>query len=134
MQNKILALFMIGCGALGALPALAQDDAALVAAGEKIFKRCAACHMIGEGAENRVGPMLTGVVGRKAGSVPDFKYSPAMIKAGEDGVVWNNDELFIYLENPKKLVPGTKMAFAGLKSEDDRHAVIAYIDSHGGEQ
>ena len=57
-----------------------------------------------------------------------------MKQAGEGGLVWSNDTLFAYLENPKAMVPGTKMAFAGLKSEDDRHAVIAYIDAHGGEE
>lgn len=129
MYYKTLAALLLAA----ATPALAQD-ADLAAQGEKVFKRCAACHMIGPDAENRVGPEMNGLNGRVAGSLPDFKYSDAMTAAGAGGLVWNDDTLFQYLENPKKLVPGTKMAFAGLKSEDDRHAVIAYIDSHGGKE
>ncbi|TPE52995.1 c-type cytochrome [Amaricoccus solimangrovi] len=131
MRNKILVALTLAAGCV-AVPALAQDD--LAAQGEKVWKRCAACHMIGDGAENRVGPELNGLIGRTAGTVEDFKYSDAMKKAGEDGLVWDNDKLFAYLENPKAMVPGTKMAFAGLKKEEDRHAVVAYIDTHGGEQ
>ncbi len=128
--SKCVALI----AALGVAPAASAwaQDADLTAKGAKVFKRCAACHMVGDGAENRVGPEMNGLNGRVAGSLPDFKYSDAMVKAGEGGLVWDDDTLFQYLENPKKLVPGTKMAFAGLKSEDDRHAVIAYIDTHGG--
>ncbi len=129
MRNKILAAAALA--AAFAAPAMAQDD--LAAQGEKVWKRCAACHMIGDGAENRVGPELNKIVGRKAGGLEVYQYSDAMKKAGEEGLVWDNDKLFAYLENPKAMVPGTKMAFAGLKKEDDRHAVVAYIDSHGGE-
>lgn len=126
---KFVALTML-LGATTA-PGFAQD-ADLEAQGAKVFRRCAACHMIGEDAKSRVGPEMNGLNGRVAGSLPDFKYSDAMVKAGEEGLVWDDDSLMAYLENPKKLVPGTKMAFAGLKSEDDRRAVIAYIDTHGG--
>lgn len=131
MRNRTLVVLTLAAG-WAALPALAQD-ADLAAQGAKVWKRCAACHMIGDGAENRVGPELNGIVGRTAGSLEDFKYSDAMKKAGADGLVWDNDKLFAYLENPKAMVPGTKMAFAGLKNEDDRHAVVAYIDANGGE-
>ena len=133
MQISKCAALIVALGVAPAASAWAQD-ADLAAKGEKVFKRCAACHMVGEGAENRVGPEMNGLNGRVAGSLPDFKYSDAMVKAGQDGLVWTDDTLFQYLENPKKLVPGTKMAFAGLKSEDDRHAVIAYIDTHGGKE
>lgn len=131
MGKKLLVALTLALGGL-AVPALAQD-ADLVAQGAKVFKRCAACHMIGPNAENRVGPELNKIVGRKAGSVEDFDYSDAMKKAGADGLVWDNDKLFAYLASPKAMVPGTKMAFAGLPKEDDRHAVIAYIDANGGE-
>lgn len=116
-----------------ATPAVSQD-AGLAEAGEKVFRKCSACHQIGDGAENRVGPALEGVIGRTAGTKEGFKYSAAMKKAGEDGLVWNDDTLFTYLADPKAMIKGTKMAFVGLKSEDDRHAVIAYIEANGGAQ
>lgn len=113
-----------------ALPAIAQDD--LNAAGEKVFKKCAACHAIGPDAKNKVGPELNGLIGRTAGTAPDFSYSDAMKKAGEGGLVWTSETLHTYLENPKAMVPGTKMTFAGLKKPEERDAVIAYITSAGG--
>ncbi len=128
MMNKMLAAGAMVAFGLGASGAFAQD-ADMVAAGEKVFKRCAACHMVGEGAKNRVGPELTDVIGRTAGTVEDFKYSDAMIEAGANGLVWDHEQLAAYLENPKGMVPGTKMAFAGLKKEEDREAVVAYIES-----
>ncbi|MFO1104705.1 MAG: cytochrome c family protein [Amaricoccus sp.] len=133
MQHGSLAVLAVALGALWAGAALAQD-ADLDAKGAKVFRRCAACHKIGPGADNEVGPSLNGLIGRTAGTEAGFTYSDAMKQAGEGGLVWSNDTLFAYLENPKAMVPGTKMAFAGLKSEDDRHAVIAYIDAHGGEE
>lgn len=122
--STLLAMAFAG---LAALPAVAQDD--LVAAGEKVFKKCAACHAVGEGAKDRVGPSLNGVIGRTAGTEEGFKYSPAMVKAGQDGMVWGPDTLNTYLGDPKATVPGNKMAFPGLKVEADRQAVIAYIQS-----
>lgn len=116
--------------ALAPVPSQAQDDQ--VAAGEKVFKKCAACHAIGEGATNRVGPELNGLIGRTAGTAPDFTYSKAMKDAGAAGLVWNSDSLHEYLENPKTTVPGNKMTFAGLKKPEDRDAVIAYITQAGG--
>jgi cytochrome c len=113
-----------------AAPAFAQDD--LVEDGEKVFRRCAACHQVGEGAESKVGPPLEGVIGRTAGTFEGFKYSDAMVEAGAGGLVWNDETLHEYLENPKVMVKGTKMAFAGLKKPEDRDAVIAYIEANGG--
>jgi cytochrome c len=107
-------------------PALADGD---VAAGEKVFKKCAACHSIDEGGKNMVGPNLHGVVGRTTGSVEGFKYSEAMAKLGQEGHVWTVEELNRYLENPKEAIPGNKMTFVGLKKEDDREDVIAYLVS-----
>jgi cytochrome c len=132
MLNKLIAAsaFAAGFGALAATSALAQDD--LVADGEKVFKRCAACHQIGPEAENKVGPELTDVIGRQAGTVEGFKYSDAMVEFGAAGNVWSNELLHTYLENPKALVKGTNMAFAGLKKLEDRDAVIAYIESMQG--
>jgi S-disulfanyl-L-cysteine oxidoreductase SoxD len=104
--------------------ASAEGDAA---AGEKVFKKCAACHAVGEGARNKVGPELNDVVGRTAGTVDGFKYSKAMVAAGEGGVVWSDDSLNTYLEKPKDFIKGNRMSFAGLKKEDDRADVIAYL-------
>lgn len=95
--------------------------------GEKIYRQCMACHAIGEGAKNRVGPQLNGIFGRPAGTVEGFKYSKAFQRAGAKGLEWHADELAALLENPKQLVPGTRMSFRGLKSEGDRVDVIAYL-------
>jgi cytochrome c len=95
--------------------------------GENVFKKCKICHQVGEGAKNQVGPQLNGVIGRKAGSLPDFAYSPAMKEAGEKGLVWNDETIGKYVENPKDFVPKNKMAFVGLKKEDERADVLAYL-------
>jgi cytochrome c len=95
------------------------------AKGEKLFKaRAAQCHTGNKGGTNGVGPNLYGLVGRKSGTVPDFNYSKAN---SESGVVWTEEILDEYLENPKKFMPGTKMAFAGLKKPQDRADIIAYM-------
>ncbi|MCT8328427.1 c-type cytochrome [Albidovulum sediminis] len=105
----------------------AAADPALVEAGEKVFKKCAACHKVGEGAKNGTGPHLNGVLGRTAGTLEGFRYSKAMAEAGAGGLTWDEAALKAYLENPKAFVKGTKMTFAGLKSEEDRAAIIAYL-------
>jgi cytochrome c2 len=104
--------------------AMAEGDAAK---GENVFKKCKICHQVGEGAKNQVGPQLNGVIGRKAGSLPDFTYSPAMKEAGEKGLEWSEETIGKYVENPKDFVPKNKMAFVGLKKEDERADVIAYL-------
>jgi len=118
-------LFLVGAAfVLFAGAAHADGDAAK---GEKVFKKCAACHAVGEGAKNKVGPVLNGVIGRTAGTAPDYNYSAAMKEAGAKGLVWNDETLHKYLESPKEFVPGNKMAFPGLKKEDERDDVIAYL-------
>jgi cytochrome c len=97
------------------------------AKGKKVFNKCKACHMVGEGAKKRVGPPLNNVIGAKAGSQEDYNYSKAMKEAGENGLVWNDENLDAYLEKPKDVVPKGKMAFPGLKKESDRANVIAYL-------
>ena len=123
MYRKII---LAACVATLASPAFADGD---VAKGEKVFKKCAACHEVGDGAKIKVGPVLNNVFGRTAGTNADYadKYSKDMKKAGEDGLVWNSETLHHYLEKPKAMVKHTKMAFAGLKKEDDRDNVIAYL-------
>ncbi len=108
----------------------ASGFAALVAAadvdeGEKVYRKCAACHVVGEEV-NRVGPHMYGIVGREIGGVDDFKYSDAL---AEMGGVWDVDALNAWLENPKEFAPGNKMSFRGLNKEEERAAVIRYMES-----
>ncbi len=93
-------------------------------AGEKVFAKCKVCHAIGPGATNKVGPELNGVVGRMAGSVSGYNYSEANRTSG---IVWSEEELTPYLHDPRGVVPGTKMTFAGLKKDEDVANVIAYL-------
>lgn len=121
--GKVMIAGLLLAGMAGAASA-ADGDAA---AGEDVFKKCKACHDVGEGAKNKVGPQLNGIIGRKSGTVEGFSYSDANKAAGEKGLVWTEEELMKYLENPRTYMPGNKMAFAGLKDEQDRKDVIAYL-------
>jgi cytochrome c len=105
-----------------ASPAAAQTPAR----GRILFLRCSSCHDISSGPSPKIGPNLSGVVGRRAGSLPGYNYSPAM-KA--QTFVWDPAHLDLWLQGPSALVPGTAMAFAGLPSETDRQAVIAYLQN-----
>ncbi|MEM5521587.1 c-type cytochrome [Sulfitobacter sp. AS59] len=108
-------------------PEVAAVDPALIAAGEKVFRKCKACHQVGDGAKNRSGPILNGVVGATAGHIDGFKYSKALIEKAEEGLVWNDETLAAFLAGPKKYIKKTKMGFAGLKKDADIEAVIAYL-------
>ncbi len=94
--------------------------------GEKVFKKCSACHMIVSDGKNMIGPNLWGVIGRQAGSITDYKYSKAMIAYGKE---WSFEEMNAYLIKPQAYIKGTKMAFAGLRKEKDRASVILYMNS-----
>jgi cytochrome c2 len=107
----------------------AAFDPDLAAKGEKVFKKCKSCHQVGEGAKNRTGPLLTGIVNNPAGTVEGFKYSKPLMKAAEEGLVWSEAELAVFLAKPKAYLKGTKMSFAGLKKEDDQTAVLEYLKS-----
>ena len=98
-----------------------------LATGEKVFKKCAACHSIIKGGKNNIGPALYNVVGRKIGDVSDYKYSKALSEYGKE---WTFEELNGYLIRPAKWIKGTKMAFAGLKKEKDRASVILYLNQN----
>ena len=95
--------------------------------GEKVFKKCAACHLINKGGENKIGPALYGVIGRKVAAKEDYKYSKAM--AGYDKS-WTFEEMNGYLKKPQSHIKGTKMAFAGLRKEKDRASVILYLNQN----
>ena len=97
------------------------------AEGAKVFKKCAACHSIAEGGGNKIGPALWGVIGRKAGSLPDYKYSKAMAAHGKS---WSFDEMNGFLIKPKDWIKGTKMSYAGLKDPKERAAVILYMNEN----
>jgi len=120
---KTLPLIVLGFG-LSATPALASGD---IAAGEKVFKKCKACHVV-DAEKHKTGPHLVNIMGRAAGSADGYKkYSDAMKSSG---IVWNEETLDGYLEKPKAYVKGTRMAFAGLRKAEDRANVIAYLKSY----
>jgi cytochrome c len=110
---------------LTATTALADGD---VAKGEKAFKKCMACHSVAD-KTNKIGPHLVGVVGRKVAVVEGYAYSGSMKEYAATGAVWDEATLSAYLENPKAIVAKTKMAFAGIKKEDERADVIAFLKS-----
>jgi cytochrome c len=116
-----------GLALLGAMGTANAQDAAL---GEKVFLKCKACHQIGEGAKNAVGPVLNGVVGRKAGTYADYSYSDANKNSG---ITWDEATLKEYLKNPRAKVPGTKMIFPGLTKDDDIDNVIGYLKQFGAD-
>ena len=95
--------------------------------GAKVFKKCAACHSVAQGGANKIGPALWNVLGRKAGSVPGYKYSKAMLAHGK---TWSFEEMDGFLTKPKDWIKGTKMSFAGLKNAKDRAAVILYMNEN----
>ena len=98
-----------------------------VSHGEKVFKKCSACHLVNKGGENKIGPALYGVLGRNVASKQDYKYSKAMAAYDKD---WTFEEMNGYLKKPQSYIKGTKMAFAGLRKEKDRASVILYLNQN----
>lgn len=96
-------------------------------AGEKVYKKCKACHAVGNGAKNKVGPHLNALFGRKAAGLEGFRYSKSLQRAGSSGLEWHAETLDAFLENPRAYASGTRMSFRGLKDEKDRADVIAYL-------
>lgn len=129
-RSIILGAFVAGLS--GAAWADSHEMPGDAAAGEKVFKKCAACHMVGDGAKNKVGPILTGIIDRPAGTFEGFQYSKALLAAADEGLVWDVETLTAYLASPRKFLKGTKMTFAGLKKDDDIANVIAYLATFPG--
>lgn len=115
---------------LGPVAAQAEGDAE---AGEKVFRKCAACHQLGPDAENRVGPHLNGIHGRVAGTVGDFAYSDAMVRAGKDGLTWSDRTLDAFIKNPKAKILKTRMNFTGLDDAQDRADLLAFLRRASGD-
>ena len=111
--------------AIGVMPhcAHAQD----VAAGEQAFRRCTACHGVGENAANRMGPQLNGIVGKQAATQEGFNYSQALIGKGDEGLTWTPETLTQFIRSPRDYVPGNKMSFAGVKDDKQIADIIAYL-------
>jgi len=124
-MSRILIISSLAAMVMAATPALADGDAA---AGEKVFIKCKACHENEQGV-NKIGPTLKGIVGRKTASVEGYAYSDGTKAKADEGHVWDEATLAAYLPDPKAYVPGTKMAFAGLKNPQEVADVIAYLKS-----
>ncbi|MGI9433758.1 MAG: c-type cytochrome [Geminicoccaceae bacterium] len=125
MTIRISSLAALIALALASNAAVADGDAAK---GEKVYKKCKTCHVIDD-EKNKVGPHLVGIMGRAAGAVDGFKYSAAMM---ESGITWDEESIAAYLADPKGYIKGNKMAFPGLKKEDQIADVIAYIKEATG--
>jgi cytochrome c len=123
MKKLIMSALVIIASSAAVPAALAQD----VAAGKTSFNKCLACHAIGEGAKNKVGPELNGLDGRKSGSAPDYNYSDANKNSG---ITWSEAQFKEYIKDPKAKIPGTKMAFAGIKNETEINDLWAFISQY----
>ena len=122
MNKLILSFLVVAATSAAASSALAQD----LAAGKTSFNKCLPCHAIGEGAKNKVGPELNAIDGRKSGSAPDYSYSDANKNSG---ITWSKETFLEYIKDPKAKIPGTKMTFAGIKSETEAANLWAYLAS-----
>ena len=125
MQMRKLGLPAVAV-ALATVIFAPQAQAGDAAAGQKVFNKCRACH-VADKETNRVGPHLVGIIGRKAGTVDGFKYSDGMKGAGEKGLVWTEENIAKYMKDPKDFVPGNRMAFVGLKKDEEIQDLIAFL-------
>ena len=119
MKTAVIAIVV---AALSGLDARAQD----LAAGENSFKKCLACHAVGEGAKNKVGPLLNGLEGRKSGTIEGYSYSEANKNSG---ITWSQETFLDYIKDPRAKIPGTKMIIPGIKNETEAAALWAYLAS-----
>ena len=119
MKTAVIAIVVT---ALSGLAAHAQD----LAAGENSFKKCLPCHAVGEGAKNKVGPLLNGLEGRKSGTIEGYSYSEANKNSG---ITWSKEAFLDYIKDPRAKIPGTKMIFPGIKNETEANNLWAYLAS-----
>ena len=119
MKTAVIAIVL---ATVSSIAAHAQD----LAAGENSFKKCLPCHAVGEGAKNKVGPMLNGLEGRKSGTIEGYSYSEANKNSG---ITWNKDSFLDYIKDPRAKIPGTKMIFPGIKNETEANNLWAYLAS-----
>jgi cytochrome c len=131
VMNRIVLAVAVATLGFGS-PVFAGE--ATIAAGEKVFKKCKACHAVGESAKNKVGPQLNDLFGRVPGTADAYRYSKAMAAYGEDGKEWNEELLTVFLAGPKKAVKGTKMSMSGLKKPDDIANVIEYLKTFDADE
>lgn len=125
MRRTTRALAII----LTLLPAASFAQEGDAAAGERVFRKCMACHSLDPDGPTKAGPNLHGIVGRTTGTLEGFAYSDAMKAAGAEGHVWTPEEILLFVENPKAVIPGTKMTFAGLKKDTERADLLAYLET-----
>ena len=119
MKTAVIAIVL---ATVSSIAAHAQD----LAAGENSFKKCLPCHAVGEGAKNKVGPLLNGLEGRKSGTIEGYSYSEANKNSG---ITWNKDSFLDYIKDPRAKIPGTKMIFPGIKNETEANNLWAYLAS-----
>lgn len=131
MMIRLLAGAVTLAIATSAGAAFAQDGDP--EAGKKVFRQCQACHMVGDNAKPRVGPPLNDLFGRQAGTYEGFRYSPAMKGAGDNGLVWNDETVSAYLKDPRGYIKGNRMAYPGLRKDEDVVNVIAYLKQYDDE-
>src|SRR5438876_12080640 len=123
MKTPILSALIVVTSLTAASAARAQD----AAVGKTSFNKCMACHAIGEGAKNKVGPVLNGLDGRKSGTVEGYSYSDANKNSG---ITWNKEQFLDYIKDPKAKIPNTKMAFAGIKNEKEANDLWAFLEQY----
>ncbi len=119
----MIRLILVALGIGLAVPAYAADPVR----GEKVFRKCKACHAVGDGAKSKIGPALNGIIDNEIASVEGYKYSKAFMTRKQEGFVWTVEALDAYLEKPKSVIQGGKMSFVGLRKSADRADVIAYL-------
>ena len=123
MKKLTFGTLFLVAASTAASGALAQD----ADAGKASFNKCLACHAVGDGAKNKVGPVLNGLDGRKSGSIEGYSYSDANKNSG---ITWNKDQFLDYIKDPKAKIPGTKMVFAGIKNEKEANDLWAYLTQY----
>jgi cytochrome c len=130
-MNKLISSTLVVIAAMATASGAMAQDAADPAAGKTSFNKCLACHAVGEGAKNKVGPELNGINGRKSGTAEGYSYSEANKNSG---ITWNKEQFLDYIKDPKAKIPNTKMVFAGIKNEkeaNDLWAFLAQYDKDG---